>query len=216
MGGANIAGLATPPRRNPAGIIPSYMAVFEFSKLKRLILSGKDVKIRQNCKKEAISILFLSTFYNCKLQWDEINSEATFEFVALDSNLQNFSKIYRCMKIRIQLQNIFQLIVQAIFLFVFCSYLSILKNYSFVLSLFHPLFCYVKSLFMSIMYFPTSQCCHYFVIIKKAIVILVLIQMYFIALNTPHFAELVPINRNPNISSLSTKLNNNQLVILSK
>ena len=143
---------------------------------KCLILSGKDVKIRQNCKKEAISILFLSTFYNCKLQWDEINSEATFEFVALDSNLQNFSKIYRCMKIRIQLQNIFQLIVQAIFLFVFCSYLSILKNYSFVLSLFHPLFCYVKSLFMSIMYFPTSQCCHYFVIIKKAIVILVLIS----------------------------------------
>ena len=63
MGGANIAGLATPPRRNPAGIIPSYMAVFEFSKLMRLILSGKDVKIRQNCKTEAISILYLLIFF---------------------------------------------------------------------------------------------------------------------------------------------------------
>ena len=59
VGGANIAGLATPPRRNPAGIIPSYMAVFEFSKLKRLILSGKDVKIRQNCKKGAIYTFLL-------------------------------------------------------------------------------------------------------------------------------------------------------------
>ena len=84
MGGANIAGLATPPRRNPAGIIPSYMAVFEFSKLKRLILSGKDVKIRQNCKKGAIYTFLLLTFYNCKLQWDEINSDATFEFLGLN------------------------------------------------------------------------------------------------------------------------------------
>ena len=75
VGGANIAGLATPPRRIPAGIIPSYMAVFEFSKLKRLILSGKDVKIRQNCKKEAISLLYLLFFYNCKSQWVESNSE---------------------------------------------------------------------------------------------------------------------------------------------
>ena len=64
MGGANIAGLATPPRRNPAGIIPSYMAVFEFSKLMRLILSGKDVKIRQNCKREAISIELVSKELN--------------------------------------------------------------------------------------------------------------------------------------------------------
>ena len=64
MGGANIAGLATPPRRIPAGIIPSYMAVFEFSKLKRLILSGKDVKIRQNCKKGAIYTFLLLFFHN--------------------------------------------------------------------------------------------------------------------------------------------------------
>ena len=111
VGGANIAGLATPPRRIPAGIIPSYMVVFEFSKLKRLILSGKDVKIRQNCKKGAIYTFLLLIFYNCKLQWNEIYSDATFEFLKLNWTLQNFEKICRCMKIRMHLQNIFQLIV---------------------------------------------------------------------------------------------------------
>ena len=141
VGGANIAGLATPSnsnkRRIPAGIIPSYMAVFEFRKLKRLILSGKDVKIRQNCKKEAISTFFLLTFYNCKLQWDEINSDATFKFswyswnfyyLALNSNLQNFVKMSRCIMSRMHFQNIFQLIVQTISYLLFVPISPYIKN----------------------------------------------------------------------------------------
>ena len=40
-------------RTLPVGIIPSYMAVFDYSEFRHLILSGKDVKIRQNLQKEA-------------------------------------------------------------------------------------------------------------------------------------------------------------------